>query len=167
MSLMLRPARPDDLTAVTAIYNDEVLHGTGTFDTEPKTLAEMTEWHRAHGDTHPVIVAEQDGKVVGWASMSAWSNRCAYARSAEVSVYVAAAARGKGLAGQLLDELLRRGRAAGIRQALARITDGNEASLRLHRRRGFADAGRLTRVGEKFGKILDVHMLQKSLEDGA
>ncbi len=164
---MLRPARPEDLPAVTAIYNDEVLHGTGTFDTEPKTHAEMTEWYRAHGEGHPVLVAEEDGTVVGWASMSAWSNRRAYARSAEVSVYVAASARGRGLAGRLLDELLRRGRAAGVRQALARITDGNEASLRLHRRRGFADTGRLARVGEKFGRILDVHLLQKSLEEGA
>lgn len=160
----LRPARPEDIPAVTAIYNDEVRHGTGTFDTEPRTEAQMRDWLKAHGGRHPVIVAEEDGKVTGWASLSEWSSRCAYARSAEVSVYVDADARGRGLAGELLDELLRRGREAGVSQALARITEGNEASLRLHRRRGFEDAGLLRRVGEKFGKVLDVRILQKSLE---
>jgi len=161
----LRPARPEDVPAVTAIYNDEVRHGTGTFDTEPRSDAQTREWLRAHGEKRPVIVAEEEGKVVGWASLSEWSSRCAYARTAEVSVYVDPDARGRGVAGGLLDELLRRGREAGIAQALARITEGNEASLRLHRRRGFVDAGLLRRVGEKFGKVLDVRILQKSLED--
>lgn len=163
----LRSARPEDVPALTAIYNDEVLHGTGTFDTVPKTEAEMGDWLKAHGGRHPVIVAEEGGKVVGWASLSAWSGRCAYARSAEVSVYVEKGSRGRGLSGVLLDELLTRGRAAGVAQALARITDGNEASLRLHRRRGFADAGLLKRVGEKFGRVLDVRILQKPLEEAA
>ena len=167
MGAMLRAALPADVPALTAIYNDEVLHGTGTFDTAPKSEAEMGQWLAAHGGRHPVIVAEEAGAVVGWASFSAWSGRCAYARSAEVSVYVAAPHRGRGLAGELLDELLRRGREAGVAQALARITDGNEASLRLHRRRGFADAGLLKRVGEKFGRVLDVRILQKPLEEAA
>ncbi|HEX4047344.1 MAG TPA: GNAT family N-acetyltransferase, partial [Elusimicrobiota bacterium] len=110
----IRPARMEDLPAVTAIYNEAVERTTGTFDTEPKTLAQMGDWFDAHGDGHPVLAAERDGRVVGWASLSRWSGRCAYARSAEVSVYVDAAARGSGLAGELLDELLRRGRAAGL-----------------------------------------------------
>jgi phosphinothricin acetyltransferase len=162
----LRSAKAGDLPAVTEIYNDAVEHTTGTFDTEPKTLAQQGEWLARHGASHPVIVAEEAGRVVGWASLSPWSDRCAYARSAEVSVYVEAPARGRGLAGELLDELLRRARAAGVKQALARITQDNEASLRLHARRGFAEVGRLRRVGEKFGRVLDVRILQLSLEEG-
>ena len=162
---MLRPARAEDLPAVTAIYNDAVARTTGTFDTEPKTLAQQREWFDRHGDAHPVIVAEDGGRVVAWASFSPWSDRCAYARTAEVSVYVEEAARGRGLAGLLLDELLRRGRAAGVKQAMARITADNEISLHLHAKRGFVTAGRLKRVGEKFGRVLDVHILQLSLED--
>lgn len=161
----IRPARKEDLPALTAIYNEAVERTTGTFDTEPKTLEQMGEWFAAHGASHPVLAAEHSGRVVGWASLSRWSGRCAYARSAEVSVYVDAASRGRGLAGELLDELLRRGRDAGIKQALALITQENEASLRLHARRGFAEVGRMKRVGEKFGRVLDVSILQLSLEN--
>jgi L-amino acid N-acyltransferase YncA len=161
----LRPARAEDLPAVTAIYNDAVARSTGTFDTEPKTLAQQREWFDRHGASHPVIVADDGGRVIGWASFSPWSDRCAYARTGEVSVYVEEAARGRGLAGELLDELLRRGRAAGIKQAMARITADNEASLRLHARRGFKEVGLFKRVGEKFGRVLDVHVLQLSFED--
>jgi phosphinothricin acetyltransferase len=164
---MLRLARAEDLPAVTAIYNDAVARTTGTFDTEPKTLAQQREWFDRHDARHPVIVAEEGGQVVAWASLSPWSDRCAYARTSEVSVYVAEAARRRGLAGALLDELLTLGRAAGAAQAMARITGDNEVSLRLHARRGFVEVGRLRRVGEKFGRILDVHILQRSLEDAS
>lgn len=160
----IRPARAEDLPAVAAIYNEAVERTTGTFDTEPKTLAQMGEWFAAHAGKYPVLAAEEDGKVVAWASLSEYSGRCAYARTAEVSVYVEASRRGRGLAGALLDELLPRGRIAGVKQAIARITQDNEASLRLHARRGFVEVGRLRRVGEKFGRVLDVHILQLSLE---
>ena len=160
----IRLARTDDIPAVTAIYNDAVARTTGTFDTAPKTWSQMAEWFSLHGESHPLIVAEADGVVVAWASLSAWSDRCAYARTSEVSVYVDEAARGRGLAGKLLDELIRLGRAAGTAQAMARISADNEASLRLHARRGFVEVGRLRRVGEKFGRILDVVFLQLSLE---
>jgi phosphinothricin acetyltransferase len=163
----IRPARAEDLPAVTAIYNEAVERTTGTFDTEPKTLGQTAAWFEAHGAGHPVLAAEEAGRVIGWAALSPWSDRRAYARSAEVSVYVEAASRGRGVAGELLDELLRAGRAAGVKQALARITQDNESSLRLHAKRGFAEVGRLRRVGEKFGRVLDVHLLQLSLEGGA
>jgi phosphinothricin acetyltransferase len=163
----IRPMREQDLPAVTEIYNEAVEKSTGTFDVEPKSAAEMKDWYQSHGAAHPALVAEEDGKVVGWATFSAWSGRCAYARSAEVSVYVASPARGRGLAGELLDALLAAGRAAGVKQALARITQDNDASLRLHARRGFVEVGRLRRVGEKFGRVLDVHILQLSLEGAA
>jgi len=159
----LRPATESDLSAITDIYNQAVLRATGTFDTEPKTLEQQKDWFARHGAAHPVIVADESGKVAGWASMSPYSDRCAYARTAEVSVYIDESARGRGLGGQLLEGILEAGRAAGIRQVLARITEGNEASLRLHAKRGFFEAGRLRQVGEKFGKVLDVHILQKSL----
>ena len=161
--LATRPATDLDLPAITDIYNQAVLRSTGTFDTEPKTPGQQREWFARHGDSHPVIVAEESGKVVGWASMSPYSDRCAYARTAEVSVYIDEGARGRGLGGELLEGILSAGRKAGLLQVLARVTEGNEASLRLHARRGFFEAGRLRQVGEKFGKVLDVHILQKSL----
>ena len=159
----LRPATEADLPAITAIYNQAVLRATGTFDTEPKTLEQQRVWFASHGASHPVVVAEEAGTVAGWASLSPYSDRCAYARTAEVSVYIDEGARGRGLGGELLEAVLSAGKQAGLRQVLARVTEGNEASMRLHARRGFFEAGRLRSVGEKFGKVLDVFILQKSL----
>ncbi len=159
----LRPAVDSDILAITEIYNQAVLRATGTFDTEPKTLEAQRDWFAHHGAAHPVIVAEEAGKVVGWASMSQYSDRCAYARTAEVSVYIDEASRGRGLGGELLKGILAAGKKAGILQVLARVTEGNAVSLRLHAKLGFFEAGRLRQVGEKFGKVLDVHILQKSL----
>ena len=160
---VLRPASESDLPSITEIYNQAVLRATGTFDTEPKTLEVQREWFARHGASHPVIVAEEAGKIVGWASVSPYSDRCAYARTAEVSVYIDEKSRGRGLGGELLDGILAAGKKAGLLQILARVTEGNEASLKLHAKRGFFEAGRLRQVGEKFGKVLDVHILQKSL----
>ena len=159
----IRAAVESDLPAITEIYNQAVLRATGTFDTEPKTLEQQRDWFSKHGASHPVIVAEEAGKVVGWASVSPYSDRCAYARTAEVSVYIDEKSRGRGLGGELLEDILAAGKKAGILQVLARVTEGNEASLKLHAKRGFFEAGRLRQVGEKFGKVLDVHILQKSL----
>lgn len=160
---VLRPASESDLPSITEIYNQAVLRATGTFDTEPKTLEAQRDWFAKHGASHPVIVAEETGTIVGWASVSPYSDRCAYARTAEVSVYIDEKARGRGLGGELLEGILSAGKKAGLLQILARVTEGNEASLRLHTKRGFFEAGRLRQVGEKFGKVLDVHILQKSL----
>ena len=152
---------------MTAIYNDAVARTTGTFDTEPRTWTQADAWFSRHDARHPVLVADNNGTVVAWASLSPWSDRGGYARTSEASVYVAEAARGQGLAGTMLDELLRLGRAMGTAQVLARISTDNEASLRLHARRGFVEVGRLRRVGEKFGRVLDVQILQLSLEDAS
>ena len=162
----LRDATPDDLAAIFAIYDDEVLRGTATFETVPRTAAERREWFDAHPrGRYPVIVAEDAGAVVGWARLQPWSPRPAYARTAEDSVYVAAAARGRGVGRVLLTELVRRAPAAGIAVLLARIADGNPASIRLHEKAGFRTVGVMRRVGEKFGRILDVSLLDLHLDN--
>jgi L-amino acid N-acyltransferase YncA len=159
----IRPATEADMPAVTAIYNDAVARTTGTFDTVARTLEEQKAWFAAHGPSRPVVVAVSGGKVLGWASLSEYSGRCAYSRTAEVSVYVDESARGKGCGGRLLDAVLDAGRAGGVKEVIARIAEGNEVSLALHRKRGFDEVGRLRKVGEKFGRLLDVFFLQKSL----
>ena len=124
----LRPATETDLPSITEIYNQAVLRATGTFDTEPKTIEQQRDWFAHHGAAHPVIVAEEGGKIVGWASLSPYSDRCAYARTAEVSVYIDEDARGRGLGGGLLEGILAAGKKTGLLQVLARVTEGNEAS---------------------------------------
>jgi phosphinothricin acetyltransferase len=162
----IRLAADGDAAAIAGIYNHEVATGTATFDTVEVTAAERQAWLAAHRGAarHPVVVAEAaDGAVVGWASLSAWSERCAYARAAEVSVYVHRDARGLGVGRALLDDLIARGRAAGLGVLLARIVAGGTASLRLHSRAGFRPIGTMRRVGEKFGRILDVELLELHL----
>src|SRR5439155_499035 len=128
----IRSARADDLPAVIDIYNYEVEHGVATFDTVPWTLEERAPWFAVHASPqHPLIVAEEDGRVLGWGSLSAWSDRCAYARAAEVSVYVHQDHRGRGIGRSLLAELIARGRAAGPGVLLARIESSGGASLAL------------------------------------
>ncbi|TMA47656.1 MAG: N-acetyltransferase family protein, partial [Deltaproteobacteria bacterium] len=109
-------------------------------------------------------VAEESGRVVGWGSLSAWSDRCAYARAAEVSVYVHQDHRGHGIGRALLADLIARGRAAGLGVLLARIESSGAASLALHRALGFQPIGTMRRVGEKSGRLLDVELLDLHLD---
>lgn len=166
--MTVRPAAADDLPAIVAIYNHEVAHGVATFDTEPWTVEGQREWLAAHGTSeHPLLVADEEGRVDGWACLSAWSTRCAYARAAEVSLYVHPDHRGRGVGRALLAGLIARGRAAGLGVLLARIEVSGRASLALHRALGFHSIGTMRRVGEKLGRILDVELLDLHLDGRA
>src|SRR6266404_1187680 len=103
--LTIRPATHADQQRIMEIYNDAVLNTTATFDTEPRTFEKQVTWFRNHKKNHPVYVAEEDGKVIGWASLSPWSDRCAYDTTVEVSVYIDSDFRGKGIGGKLLEKV--------------------------------------------------------------
>ncbi|MGH8446862.1 MAG: GNAT family N-acetyltransferase [Solimonas sp.] len=164
----LRAATEADLTGIFAIYDEQVLHGTATFDTVPKNEAERLAWFRMNPDgRYPIVVAEDAGGIVGWGRLYQWSPRPAYDRSAENAVYVRTDARGRGLGRLLLEELLRIAPAAGVLTLIARIVDGNPASLALHEALGYARIGLMRRCGVKHGQVLDVWLLQRVLDDGA
>jgi L-amino acid N-acyltransferase len=156
----VRPAVEADLPRILDIYNHEVLHSTATYDTEPRTEDEHRKWFRHHGPLYPVLVAEADGRVQGWASLSPWSDRLAYCRSVEVSVYVALESRRAGVGRLLLEALVVAGRERGHHALLSRISSDNEASIRLHEALGFATVGVLKEVGVKFGRLLDVAIME-------
>jgi len=161
----VRDARTDDLAAIFEIYNHEVLHGTATFDTEPRALGRDDGWLTARDrERHPVVVAVIDDRVVGWASLSPWSTRGAYARTAEASVYVHTEHRGQGVGSLLLGALVERARAAGLGVILARIAEANHSSVHLFERFGFGHIGTQRRCGEKFGRILDVELMDLHLD---
>ena len=161
---MIRPATEADLPGIFAIYDHEVLHGTATFDTEPKTAAGRLEWLRDDGNgRYPILVAESGGAVAGWARLYAWSNRCAYARAAENAVYVSRDHRGQGVGRALLGELIRQAPGRGVHVLLARIVEGNPASLALHEALGYQTIGVMRGVGEKFGRVLDVRLMDRQL----
>lgn len=160
MTLHVRLGEPRDLPALVAIYNQAVRTTTATFDTVEKTVAERQAWFDAHGETAPLLVAVEGDAVLGYATLSPWSDRCAYSGTAETAVYVDAAARGEGVGSALMGELMTRARGLGLRCVVARISEGNEASVALHRRHGFRSLGVMRRCGEKFARLLDVTLMQ-------
>jgi phosphinothricin acetyltransferase len=162
--VLVRPAIASDVPAITEIYNEAVRTTTGTFDTEPRSLTDRMEWFRSHDARHPVLAAESVGRVVGWGSLSAWSDRRAYDGTGEVSVYVGESDRGRGVGRHLLQALVQSATELGFRTLLARIAAGNEVSLHLHSALGFRSVGVMREVGTKFGRRLDVHLLQRMLE---
>ena len=157
----VRPATIDDAPSIAAIYNDAVATTVATFDTEPRSLDAQRAWLREHTPPWAVWVAEASASVVGWASLSRWSERKAYDSTAEVSVYVAAERRGQGWGGRLLDRLVLESDAAGFHTLLARVADPNPVSLRLHLQRGFVPVGVMREVGRKFDRWVDVRLLQR------
>jgi len=160
-SVRIRSASESDVPAIAAIYNEAIRTTTGTFDTEPRSVADQTEWFRSHDRRHPILVAEWSGQIVGWGSVSAWSDRGAYDATGEVSVYVQESARGHGVGRRLLGALVESAAALGFHTLLARVAEGNEVSLHLHDSAGFATVGVMREVGTKFGRRLDVHLLQR------
>ena len=164
-SLVIRPSTAADLPDITAIYAWNVEHGTGTFELEAPDLAEMG---RRRDDVLakalPWLVAERGGQVLGYAYANHFRPRRAYRFCLEDSIYLADAARGQGVGTLLLAELVARCEAAGARQMLAVIGDSaNAGSIGVHRALGFEHTGLLRSAGWKFGRWLDVVLMQKSL----
>jgi L-amino acid N-acyltransferase YncA len=159
--LEIRRAVPEDIPGITEIYNDAILKTVATFDTETKTIEDRRVWLEHHGTRYPVLVASENGFIVGWASLSPWSDRCAYDGTTEDSVYVGESARGRGIGKKLLETLLEAGQKAGFHTVIARIAETNDVSLRLHEKAGFRHIGVMEEVGVKFGLLLDVYLMQK------
>lgn len=161
--MTIRPATIHDLPAITEIYNNAIRKTVATFDTEPKSSEEQRTWFEAHGTRNPIIVADADGAVVGWASLSQYSDRCAYSDTAEASVYVAEPQRSKGIGRKLLQELITQGKKAALHVLIARVAGGNQISVHLFEAQGFEHVGVLKEVGHKFGKRIDVYIMQRLL----
>jgi L-amino acid N-acyltransferase len=163
--LELRTAALDDLDALCEIYNREVESATTTFDTEVRTGRRAIEWFDSHSsECYPILVAVERGTVVGWASITPWSARGAYARAVEGSLFIREGERGKGVGAALTDALIVRARASGHGVLLARAEHGNTASRQLLLKSGFRSVGVMHRVGEKFGRLLDVEIFELQLD---
>ena len=159
----VRLARPSDAEAIRAIYNAEVTGSTVTFDLVPRTMAEQLAWIEEHQGAHPAVVAVSNGVVVGFGSLSPFRERPAYATTVENSVYVDAARRGQGIGRRLLHELVELGTRQGFHTVIARISGDNAASISLHEAEGFTMVGVEREVGRKFGRWIDVTVMQRML----
>lgn len=165
----VRASQPLDLPAIHAIYRHHVLHGTGTFEIDPPSLQEMQARREdVLAKKMPWLVAEaEDGQILGYAYATWFKPRPAFRFSAEDSIYVADTARGQGVGKLLLEALCRECEAAGIRKLMAVIGDSdNVGSIGVHRSAGFTHAGTLGAVGWKFGRWLDIVLMEKSLGAG-
>jgi phosphinothricin acetyltransferase len=162
-SFAIRRAQLSDATAIAQIYNEAILTTTATFDTETKSVEDRTEWLKTHDDRFPVLVAIVDGDVAGWASLTRWSDRRAYDATAETSFYVHSTHRGRGIGRALKQEIINEASRLGFHTLIARIAEGSAESLHLNEAFGFTHVGTLREVGRKFGRLLDVHIMQKML----
>jgi L-amino acid N-acyltransferase len=160
----IRSAQPGDLDAITEIYNEAILTTTATFDIEPKSAAERLEWFQSHNERQPILVATLGGAVVGWASLSKWKTRPAYDHTAETSFYVRSDLRGQGIGRKLKQAIIEEARRLKYHSLIAVVAEGSEASLYLNESFGFRHVGTLKEVGRKFGRLLDVHLLQLILD---
>jgi len=164
MELTVRHVERRDAEALRAIYNLEVLESTVTFDIVPRSLEQQLAWIDEHRGGHPAIVAVNgENGVAGFASLSPYRPRPAYASTVENSIYVRRDLQSRGVGRRLLEELLSVGTAHGFHAVIGRIVGGHEASIALHAACGFELVGVEKEVGRKFGKWLDVVVMQRIL----
>lgn len=159
----IRLAAQSDLPAINEIYNHYVLHSTCTYEEEQTSAAEREVWFLSHGPLHPITVAEVEGVIVGWASLSPFRTRSAYRRTVENSVYVRHDRQRQGIGLALLADSVERAKALGHHTIIAGIDREQAASVSIHQRLGFEQVAYLKEVGFKFDRWLDVVYLQKLL----
>lgn len=167
-AVQIRDAETADLETITAIHNHAVVHTTAIWNEDAVDVDDRAAWladRTAKG--YPVIVAVDETGVVGYASYAQWRPHSGYRHTVEHSVYVRGDQRGRGIGKTLMAELIVRARAAGIHVMIGGIESGNVASIVLHERMGFSEVGRMPQVGAKFGRWLDLSMLQLTLDDRA
>lgn len=162
----LRLATQADVPAITAIYNDAIAKTVASFWMSARPENEAAEQLQQAGERYPWYVAERDGVVLGYVQSKPWNPRDAYARTCELTIYVAESARGLGVGSSLYRRVIEHLRTLGYANVIGGITLPNEPSVRLHEQCGFTKVAHFEEVGEKFGQILDVGYWQLKLDQG-
>ncbi len=155
--MKIRPMKPTDWEFVSQIYEEGIKTGVATFET---TVPTYSDWDKAHLDTCR-LVAEVNNEVLGWAALSPVSSRCVYGGVGEVSVYVSAKSRGKGVGKALMEQLIADSEADGFWTLQSGIFPDNKSSIRLHEKVGFRYIGRRERVGKLHGSWRDNLLFEK------
>lgn len=161
--MLVRRALESDSEAIRLIYNKEVLTSTATLDLVPREPSDQAAWMSGHSGVYPVLVADADGVVAGFSSLSAYRPRPGYATAVEDSVYVAEGYRGQGIGRLLLGAAVDAARSHGFHSVVARISTEQTASVALHKACGFEIVGIEREIGRKFGRWLDVAIAQRLL----
>ena len=163
--LIIRPSEKTDIGAIYEIYENEVLHGTATFDEIPPTRDELLEKRAQIRRTgFPHLVAEMDGRVIGYSYISLYRQRSAYSKTVENAIYVHPSHQGTGVGFKLMTVILQESKKLGLKNVIAVIGDSeNHGSVKLHKKLGFRKVGTLNEVGFKFGRWVDVVIMQKQI----
>jgi len=165
--IVIRPATPADAEAMRAIFNHEVAYTTGSWEWVPLTEAGWQEWVDEHTrDDRVLLVADRGGEVLGFAGYGRFRTKAGYVTTVEDSVFLKAGCRGQGLGRTMLGALIEAARARGVHAMVAAVTGENTASIGLHTAMGFREVGRMPQVGHKFGRWLDLVLLQLLLDAG-
>jgi L-amino acid N-acyltransferase len=166
MSIELRPAHPEDAPGILAIVNDAIESTTSIWADDPRTLKEQHEWlYAKQASGLPGLVAADGDSVAGWASFGPFRPYPGYRFTVEHSVYVAGTHRRRGIAARLMQELVREARERGLHAMVGAVDATNDASIQLHTELGFREVARMPEVGTKFGRWLDLVLLQLLLDD--
>ncbi len=166
MKINIRPAVPEDVEALRAIYNHYITHSPATFDLEPKSADERRNWFRQFADAgaYRLLVAQSAQEVIGYAYSGLFKERAAYASSIEVSVYLHPRNHAQGVGSRLYSRLFAELEAEYLHRAYAGITLPNDGSVALHKKFGFEQVGHYREVGRKFGRYWDVAWFEKALD---
>jgi len=166
MTVTIRPADaavPGEIEAICAIHNQGIADRIATLDTTLRATDDTRVWLSERGPRHPVIVAEVDGTVAGWASLNRFNPRAAYDHVADFSVYVEREWRGKGIGRQLLERLIALARGIGFHKMVLAAMAYNSAGIALYTRAGFRHVGTYREQGQLDGKWVDVAIMEKIL----
>ncbi|MFM2363123.1 MAG: hypothetical protein RLZZ316_2025 [Bacteroidota bacterium] len=159
--ITIRQATAADLPAILEIYNDVIVNTTAVYDYNPHTIAMRQQWFETKQQQgFPVFVAEEAGEILGFSSIGPFRAWAAYQYTVENSIYVAAAARGRGIAKLLMPPLIEAARQLKLHTMVAGIDASNEASIALHKKFGFTEVAYFKEVGYKFNRWLDLKFLQ-------
>jgi phosphinothricin acetyltransferase len=160
MTFKVEVSKESDLEEIVDIYNWAIVNTSATFDTEVKTSESQLSWYQAHDSNYPIFVARNDTHIIGWGSISRWSDRCAYSGTGEISFYVHVDYQGQGIGNNILETLIDHGKKTGFRTLVSKRAGKSDVSIHLHKKLGFVDIGTMKNVGKKFGEIIDVHLMQ-------
>lgn len=165
MPILIRPAARADVPGILEIYNEAVLNTTASYDYEPHTLEARLSWFKEHErEGFPIFVAEDDGEICGWSSLSRFREKIGYQYSVENSIYIAPQRRNQGIGSLLMPPLIEAARASGKHAILAGVDAENQGSLKFHEKFGFVRVAHFPQVGWKFNRWLDVIFLQLTLD---
>lgn len=159
----LRLATEQDVPAITEIFNQGIEDRMATFEENPHTVEERLRWFLGHGPREPIVVAETEGAVTGWASLSQYSPRACYDRVEELSIYVRRQWRARGVGGALMDRLLEEGAKQGVHKVVLHVFPFNTNAIALYRKKGFRKVGTFRHHGVRWGEWLDLIAMERDL----